>query len=177
MSKGMSPEELEREISRLTYEGVRGWLLLFCVILTVVTPLLLVPLIAAELRALVVTVSPLYEVPTRVGIYAFASILFLVLLTVLSVRAGVRLWRKHPQAVRAAKRFLFLALVCAIWYDFKLWTLAHLSPEMWEALWTHIGKPTSGTLVFFIVWYLYLKRSKRVKATYPAERLTLEVEK
>lgn len=70
--------------------GVRGWLLLFCAIATVVAPLFVL------LEAAVKGVTPL--VLANLGVCA------------LSVYAGIRLWRIAPNALRWAKAYFAVQL-------------------------------------------------------------------
>ncbi|MEN3369501.1 MAG: hypothetical protein V7609_1644 [Verrucomicrobiota bacterium] len=137
------------------YKGVRGWLLFFCIALTILAPI----------RALV-EVSSSYKmlsyyfgrVPNLQAFWITLTLLN-VGLTIYGVVVGVNLWRVRSGAVRNAKRFLWCllafsvgALFLPILFGVPVASIAYVKP--------------AGILAFF-VWFFYLKKSKRVKATYP----------
>lgn len=137
------------------YKGVRGWLLLFCIGLTILAPI----------RAMVETSSSYKMFSDYFGrvpnLQAFWITLTLlnVGLTIYGVVVGVNLWRVRSGAVRDAKRFLWCllafsagALFLPILFGVPVASIAYVKP--------------AGILAFF-VWFFYLKKSKRVKATYP----------
>ena len=130
---------------------IRGWLLLLCILLTIWNPATLAVLAAA-----------------RVGnagtITAFALIVLGIRLMVTSVgvAAGMALWRRRAGAVRLAKASLVLSAIEAV---------ARLSTRV------GLSEAPPGTrlplalalIIYDAAWYLYLEKSRRVRATYGLE--------
>jgi hypothetical protein len=148
--------------------GVRGELLVLCLILTVVFP-------ASKLYEIVS-----YAIPTAISDHRFNSVfnstfnsaflmsvysLVFTSLAVLSFVAGVRLWLVRPNAVAFARRFLVTYLIANVAY-FLFWMAVFRPPKL-----DMYYKPSVyfilGPAVFVYVWYSYLRESKRVRNTYP----------
>ena len=143
------------------YKGVRGWLLFFCLSLTVFSPLMTMGSLGVGysesskyfdqfpgLR--VITVIDMF---LSLGVVAF------------SIYAGAGLWGIRPGAVQMAKRYLLCFLgyhgVAAI-----LPFMAGLPSATADALIMPIAQVTLRGVIYFAVWYSYLNNSKRVKATF-----------
>ncbi len=147
--------------------GVRGWLLFLCVVLTILNPLALLFWVF-ELGHLVTLLQ------TRYPAYAQAVLAQQCLfgaLAVLSVRAGLQLWRVQPEAPRTAKNFLVAYLVVFLVSAF----LPYVSPfpkPLRAALIETSAVSALRTLAFCAVWHLYLTRSRRVQNTYPPRCVT-----
>ena len=122
-------------------EGVHGWLLFFCVILVIISPL------ANFLEA-----AKYKNLPWGAWILALA-------LEGFSIYAGVELWRVAPGAVKKAKAFLWTYLAFTVTGGVAFLSLSD------EATAKDLAD-TLRSVVFFCFWYLYLIRSKRVKNTY-----------
>ncbi len=139
--------------------AVSGWLLLLCLILTVFFPASM--LYAVGWRTIPVLVrSPHFTETLALTVYCavFAG------LAVFSVIAGLKLWTIKPHAVRFAKNFLATYLTGNIAY-FLFWlflTRPNPPDEFAMMAWFHITTPVAFTLL----WYFYLRRSRRVRATY-----------
>ncbi|HBA53902.1 DUF2569 family protein [Syntrophorhabdus aromaticivorans] len=143
------------------YQGVQGWLLLLCINLTILDPL-------AALLNLVVTTSatkPFFEQQP-----AFLRLLLIngtcsIGLAVFSVYAGISLWKVLPRAVTIARKYLSVAFLYAV--------VSLFLPAM-TGLPENVRKEIAGagllnsvvTVAYLAVWYQYLKRSRRVAATY-----------
>ena len=128
--------------------GIGGWLLVLCLLLTIINPAVLA-LAAATLVGGAVAPSALAV--------TFLSIRLLV--ASVGVAAGRALWHKRPGAVILAKTALMLFAVEAI---------ARLSTRV------SLSEAPPGTrlpyaiaiIVFNGGWFLYLEKSRRVHATY-----------
>ncbi len=142
-----------------TLAGVRGWLLILCIILVFLYPLSLSR--GINFRA----VEEIRAAYPRAMTIALLDSFVVVALTVYSIYTGVRLWRVRPGAVTGARRFLVI-----IWVYFLLERLSIFA----------VGFPADVNLKLFrrllwqlpvfsgmvLIWWLYLSRSKRVAATY-----------
>lgn len=133
--------------------GVGGWLLVLCIILTIVVP--------ADIAYQ--TILALRSGPSLSG---FVFILVSWCLAIFSLTAGLLLWRARPGAVTTAKLFLLTQVAFAVVvYVNNLLASSH-SPESAQDLALAIlPVPFS----FAIIWYSYLSKSRRVQATYPQD--------
>jgi len=143
------------------YKGVRGWLLLLCVSLAMLDPF--AGLIS--LMAITDTLKPYFDQdPALFKLVLIAGVCNICLL-VYSMYAGVSLWRIVPNAVTSAKRYL-VVLFHYSFFSIFLPQLVGLS----EKTQTEIYKASPiGNLIVMLyasAWYLYMRKSKRVRATY-----------
>jgi hypothetical protein len=143
------------------YKGVGGWLLFFCLGLTVLSPLITLGSLVASYSEssqyfdtfpglLVITVIDTF---LSVGLMAF------------SIYAGVGLWRIRPGALQTAKKYLlwFLAyLAIAAVLPF----MAGLPSAANDVLIGEVAKSTFRGVIYFAIWYSYLNKSQRVRGTY-----------
>ena len=86
-----------------------------------------------------------------------------------SVYAGLALWRIRPGAVRTAEIYL-LCFLCYQGIAAVLPFLAGLPASANHGLTEAVYKNLTRGLLYFGLWYSYLNKSKRVKATYNALR-------
>jgi hypothetical protein len=136
------------------YKGVRGWLLLLCVNLTILTP----GRIMGSYGAMGVDVESIRGVSVG-GLFSLAIAAF-------SIYVGVGLWRVIPGAVMRASIFLWTVfawnLIIAATIFLTGTRFAPAAGPSAEALLPQqlVGALSAG------IWLAYLGTSKRVKATY-----------
>jgi len=137
-------------------KGVRGWLLILCIILTIVGPSVIVYSIMAGWRI----TSPLFEkVPGLEGLIVLDAV-FNIALAAWSLYAGIRLWMAKPEADKTAKGFLIgLPILRALIFAIVVFS---------DVRGLGIGAFMSliQSMVFAAIWKSYLDRSKRVQATF-----------
>ncbi len=146
----MCPDSTPVEGRRQT-SGVNGWLFILCLFLTVWNP----AIVALRLATSVANLSA----QTTLSLVLLAVRL---VVTSVGVAAGFSLWLRRPWAVQLAKTALILVALEAV---------IRLSTRM------GLSETPPGTrlplAVFMIVhsaaWYLYLRTSRRVRATYRLE--------
>jgi Protein of unknown function (DUF2569) len=135
------------------YKGVRGWLLFFCITLTILAPISAFRAnseTSGSLRPYFQRVPNLRELCTTLDVLNLGIALFAVIV-------GVMLWRTRPNAVHVAKLFLWCLLGFSVGVMFL--------PSLFGLpIGTVFVRP--GGIGYFLVWYFYLKKSKRVKATF-----------
>jgi hypothetical protein len=141
--------------------AVSGWLLLFCLTLTVGYP-------ATTLYRIVTHTLPSIAKGHTLAFTFLLSVYCVVFtaLAVFSFIAGLKLWLVRPDAVRFARRWLWTHLFTNFAY-FGLWLVVakpRQSSIVAEMGWGHVV----GPIVSFALWYFYLEHSKRVAATYPS---------
>ena len=130
---------------------VRGWLLLLCILLTAWNPATLAVVVASR-------------VGTPAGMATLALVLLGVRLVVTSigVAAGLALWHKRPGAVPFAKVSLMLSGVEAVGRLSTRVGLSEAPPGTRLPL-------ALAVILYNAAWYVYLEKSRRVRATYGLE--------
>jgi hypothetical protein len=142
------------------YRGVKGWLLYLCIGLTILSPLFTV---AGLGRAFSAANRAADRLPGFMTAMAIDSVLA-VLIMALGIFAGASLWAVKPNAVRVAKLYL---IVVPVYTVLEVALFLAILPS--RATGTVIEKGTVsvlGSLLYAGLWLSYLKKSKRVKATY-----------
>src|SRR5436190_14197792 len=125
---------------------IRGWLLLLCGLLTVWSPAALAIVAASQLANRASPTAELVLLAIR------------LIVTGVGVAAGMALWHKRPGAVRLAKTSLALSGVEAVARLSTRYGLSESPPG------TRLPLAIS-LIVFNAAWYLYLEKSRRVRAT------------
>ena len=145
------------------YQGVRGWLLLLCLSLTILDPFAML----LSLFSVANASKPLFEKHPGLLTLIAVSGIFRLAVAVFSVYAGLALWRVVPGAVPIARKYL-MAVVLYTVFAFILPALVGLPEELAREI--AGGSSVAGllTISYAFVWYVYLTRSKRVRATYHA---------
>ena len=134
-------EEPSEQTQDSRLRGVKGWLLLFCIVTTIVDPIGFLGE-AAESKD---------DTAILLGV-GFAT---------LAVITGGSVWRVLPYALRLVKVY-FVSLLC-------LGVFAILSslPDHELARINYAGLMEAFyTLIFVALWWFYFRKSKRVKATF-----------
>ena len=144
------------------YKGVRGWLLLFCLGLTAFGPLITIGNLFNSYEEL----NPYFDLfPGLLNLWIIDSILSICLI-IFAIYTGFMLFSIRPGAVKTAKIYLFVALGYSTIASLLLPFIAGLPSEVTQnILQEGIGK-FIGACITFAIWYSYLLKSKRVKATY-----------
>ena len=132
-------------------KGVGGWLLLLCVLLTIVFPL-----------------NAIYATGRSFAYHPDALILVLdltnVALAIFSLVAGVMLWRVQNNALAVAKTLLLLSPLHAVCvFCVVAWSANALYPRPLVSLALRI---LALPFLFSLLCYWYLLESRRVKSTY-----------
>jgi Protein of unknown function (DUF2569) len=138
------------------YKSVRGWLLFFCLNLTIIYP-------SFFLIAIVQTVSA-YTAFTQFPSSSWLIINLIVSISMLlfSIYAGIALWKTKPNAVKIAKIFLIILFVRYVVSGFLI---LMVDLRQGKEILTLVFD-LSLWLAHLVGWYVYLYKSKRVKATY-----------
>lgn len=141
-------------------QGVGGWLLFFCISVTIIGPILAL----ASLVSGYAETAPYYDQMPVLRIIMIVDFALSLGLAAFGVYAGIGLWRIRPGAVRVAKVYL----ACCVLYQLATIAilLAGMPSETHEAMAPDMVKDLARSLVFFGIWYSYLNKSVRVKNTY-----------
>lgn len=154
-----------------TLRGVGGWLLLMCVLLTVLSPLSWLVFTAKYFMLFIIMCGGLLMAfvphpllfaayfakhPLPLSLWAFRTPLISTAMLAYGFVAGYRLWRLHPDAVGFAKAFwLVNAIVRAL--GFVLQSGQSQGQNLFA-----VALPTCVSLA----WWGYLSSSRRVRNTY-----------
>lgn len=143
------------------YKGVRGWLLLFCLSLTVFSPLLTIGSLGVGYSES----SKYFDQFPGLRVINVIDIILSLGIVAFSIYAGAGLWSLRPGAVQMAKRYL----LCFLGYHAVVAILpfmAGLPSASIDAMIMPVAQNTLRGVIYFAVWYSYLNNSKRVKATF-----------
>jgi hypothetical protein len=157
----MRPNQPALPLTEPKYKRVGGWLLFFCLSLTVFSPLLSIVMLALSYNEAVRLAD---QFPGLLTITAVDTFLTLGMMA-FSLYAGVSLWRVKPGAVQTAKRCLLCFLAYTVVASI-LPFLAGLPSEVNEVLIAEVFKDAARTFIYVGIWYSYLNKSVRVKATF-----------
>ena len=158
------PAPLPLPVDTMTrLRGVRGWLLFFCLSLTLFNP--------------GATIYNLYtSIPQTTQFFkAFPGLFLLTVvdtvvsagIAALSVYAGILLWRVRPGAVKVARIFLIVGMAYVVLAPFSP-LLAGLPQAANDAVMSSVLPAIGRGIVYYGIWLSYLSSSKRVRATYSA---------
>ena len=142
-------------------KGVKGWLLLLCLLLTVFDPLVvLITLFAVSdgARASYEANPPLFRLILISGVLRIG-------LAVFSMYAGLSLWRIAPKAVSTVRRYLVSVAFLSVFLLFLPSLVGLSNDQSWDVSQENLFNALL-TVVYVAIWYTYLARSKRVRATY-----------
>ncbi|MCE9658386.1 MAG: DUF2569 family protein [Burkholderiales bacterium] len=146
------------------HTGVRGWLLVLCLMLTTIGPLISVWLMAHQYDEF----APYLAGSAGLSVVIFVSLILTGCSVAFGAYAGLRLWRIKPNAVATARYALFASLAADI-----VSTVIAVSALPMHAdgpLLRQVEIDLVPSLLFFTVCLAYLNRSSRVRATYLAEQ-------
>jgi biopolymer transport protein ExbD len=149
-----------QNMARTRSKKVGGWLLFFCLTLTIFYPLFAFwGIILPSIRIL----ESLQNDP-ELYIPILADAISVVALAVLSVCSGIRLWCIRPFSIAAAKT----CLICILAYHVILVISAYMGEkESYAAFHTQsVFFLAINGFAYPLIWYVYLLISKRVKETY-----------
>jgi uncharacterized protein DUF2569 len=143
------------------YVGVRGWLLLFCVSITILSPLLA----TGNLYLSFLSVRELALVIPEASSAYLKEILLSSAVSLFGIVTGSLLWMGRREGLSLVGYYLFAAVAAPIFsiglYDHE-WLPQEVRAELkQDAIWQIIA-----TLGAAVVWFFYFMKSKRVRATY-----------
>jgi hypothetical protein len=142
-------------------KGVWGWLLLLCVTLTILDPsavLINLFFVADAAKPYFVKHPGFFRLILVNGVAGIA-------LSVFSLYAGISLWKRLPGALAVARKYLKTVFAYSILAPFLprlVGSTLHASHDTFVLTCLN----SLFTIVYTGIWYLYLSRSRRVRATY-----------
>ncbi len=145
------------------HKGIGGWLLILCLGFTVFSPLI-------TLVQLIVEYNNASNYSDRFPDLMVVTVIDIILslgMTTFSIVAGINLWQIRPGAIQLAKKYLLCVLgYCVIAAILPF--MAGLPSSANSALGSHAVKVIFMGGIYFAIWYSYLNKSQRVRATFAA---------
>ena len=128
--------------------GIRGWLLVLCTLLMLGQPLVLAIVASNALDAI-----------TMRGLPSVLTLLLRVVVTGVGIAAGLALVQRRTGAVGFAKASLCAAAATDVFVYLTPYFPSNRMPG--DTPWY-----IAGSLAYYVVWLMYLVRSRRVRDTY-----------
>ena len=144
-----------------TYNQVGGWLLFLCIVLVIISPLRTIFNLFVSYSIL----ESLLEKYPGMLMILIVDVFLSTIVMILSVRAGLLLWKIAANAVRNAKNYFLIFLGYSLIASFLPY-IAGLPSSYNEAMLPETIKGIIQSLIFFGIWYSYLNVSVRVSETY-----------
>jgi len=147
----LEPEKhSDAELTRKNYfaagyaplRGVGGWLLFFCIMTTIIIPLVTIAEAANSNDPVVILTD--------------------VALAILAFCTGLSLWRVRPHALRWVRVYLVVGS-CLMMIAGLQRQATYITHEPTSSIYTN---PVAGAVVYAVTWWQYFRKSKRVKATF-----------
>jgi len=89
---------------------------------------------------------------------------FVILFGILAGASILSLWN---EAIRITKAYLISFLCSLVLGMALLFSLVEFPPDYYDLVLSKVAYETLTSLVYFIVWYLYINFSRRVRITFP----------
>ena len=139
----------------------------FCIILTIISPLIVLGQMASSWdqdRAALVAYPALRDACMweNLGVTALLIYGFVV---------GCLIWNGNPRGREIARKFLLIRFLAFIGVEvIALVMMGNLPSEILGGGISGVFGSVFQALVFFLIWWFYFKKSKRVRNTYGEER-------
>ena len=159
-------KNLEQNESKGFPIDVGGWLLFFCVSLTIIGPLFSFGILMDSWES----AKPAFAyIPSLKTITSF-ELLGSVVIVIYGFVIGCKIWAGNPEGKWLAKQYLKVRFFGLIGIETIVLLMMYLNkmPSSWmpKIIGGMIGRVIFGEGFFFLVWWFYFKKSKRVKNTY-----------
>ena len=144
-------------------KGVGGWLVFFCVIRTILSPLFFLVTISTRLEQSQPVFDQFPNLKTAVMWENIGSAALLIY----GFIVGYMIWSGNPNGREIAKKYLLIHLFGFIGIEFIAVVIIGVIPA--QLVPSVVGVALGAIFresVFFLVWWFYFKKSKRVRNTY-----------
>ena len=142
---------------------IGGWLLFFCVALTMLSPMTSVPHMVADWRY----TKPLFEDFPAIKTAMIWENTGAAIVLATGFIAGCIIWSGSPHGRLAAKTYLLVRLFGSFVFNLiGIAQLSEVSPEVLSNVQDYATRMMFYEFIFFGIWWLYFLKSKRVRSTY-----------
>jgi len=144
-------------------KGVGGWLVFFCIGLTILGPLYFLGQFSTSWEQAqpafaqfpTFKTAILWETAGSIALFIYGFIV------------GFMIWSGNPNGREIAKKFLLIRLIGFIGIEFVTVALMGDMPAVVvSSVIRATGGAVFGNLIWFLIWWFYFKKSKRVLNTY-----------
>lgn len=160
-----SPTTTDVAIEKNNLNGVKGWLLFLCITLTILSPLISFGQIGFEW----IEFKSYFNTFPSLRTFVLIDTILNMGLIGFSIYAGYLLWSVKQNAVEIAKAYFLTRLAYGIIMPLVFMSVSDLHIDDIEIINAFIKQAVSGIIAFSIIWFTYLNRSKRVRATYSTD--------
>ena len=153
--------------TKSSLSGIGGWLLLFCVMVTIVEPIYGFSVVVSGAIVSSANSHLFRRFPQLSTVFFIMTVVYLAWSS-FSVVVGARIWKKKAGAVKLAQIYLLIRIPLGILL-FVLPLIFGLPEHVLSNLFDIKGSTKALIHVFIgsIVWYLYFNKSVRVRNTFP----------
>lgn len=143
--------------------GVGGWLLWFCIGLTIIGPLMSFSSMYGDWIELtdVFEIVPLFKTALLIENLGF------IIITTVGMIIGIKIWSGYPKGKTIAKNYLLFRLTGVIVVELiAIAILRNFSEEVLSSVIEGVIGVFFKEGIIFLIWWTYFKKSKRVRNTY-----------
>ena len=159
------PDIKKEEVKVNGPKGVGGWLVLFCVALTILGPLISIGQMMNSWEQAQPAFDRFPILRTAVIWENFGSVALLIY----GFIVGCIIWSGSPNGRAVAKTYLLVRLFGSIGIGFiTLVIMGDMPSEMGAAVMGAAVGAGFRDVIYFLIWWFYFKKSKRVRNTYGA---------
>jgi hypothetical protein len=147
-------------------KGVGGWLLLWCVAITIIGPLLSI----SQNSMSWIQAQPAFDIfPVLKTAVLFENIA-LTILVIYGFIVGCMVWGGNPNGRELSKNYLIIRFVGVIVIEIiTLLLMTDMPSEVVSEVAAEVVGIFPREVLYFLIWWFYFKKSKRVRNTYGPE--------
>ncbi len=147
-------------------KGVGGWLFFFCVGLTIFGPLLSL----FEMNFNWEAAKPAFHQFPSAKMAVEVENAGWVAVLIYGFVVGCKIWSGSPFGRKIAKQYLLIRLIVGTGIELiAILIMGNLPSDMHSTVLSYVMRSVFGEGVFFLIWWFYFKKSKRVRNTYGNE--------
>ncbi len=140
--------------------GIGGWLVFFCISLTILRPLWWI----VQINYAWTNAQPVLDRFPALKTAVFLETAGSAAIVLYSFIIGCLIWNGVPYGKRIAKQFLLIQLVAVVIVEVV--TVGLMPPVTVNAVIAAMIPNLLGVAIYTLIWWLYFKRSVRVRNTY-----------
>ncbi len=155
--------ESDSQIRKGPEPGVKGFLLFFCIVLIFLTPFVAIYNLINDYQ----NASGDFDYIPGLRLFLIVESGLRAFVILFSILAGASILSLWNGAVRLTKAYLITFLCSLVLGMALLFSLVEFPPDYYDLVLTKVAYETIGSLIYFVVCYLYISFSRRVRATFP----------
>jgi|GEM_PF-1005530 hypothetical protein len=157
----------DRMRKKTALSGVGGWLIFFCVGLTILGPLWSIGQLTSTYEKAKPALDRFPALKSAVDFETGGSVILLIY----GFIVGCIIWSGSPSGRRVARQFLVIRLVGFLGIEAITFSMiSDMAPAATAAGTSEAFTAIFREVIYFLIWWFYFKRSVRVRNTYGPER-------